>query len=131
MIPPTILITIECLELESGLFTCEVKKVNRNSEKDASIDAPPTKRVKIDDRSKHYYPPITESEDNDQSNERNFELLREEFAKTKTRNDMLKHLMASIYHLGIKLFKFSLVSYWYYIGNVSFKKVHLRKLCYR
>ena len=83
MIPSTILITIECLELESGLFTCEVKKVNRNSEKDASIDDLPTKKVKIDNRSKHSYPPITESEDNNASNERNFELLRESLQKPR------------------------------------------------
>ena len=50
--------------------------------------------MKIDDRSKHSYPPITQSADNDASNERNLELLREEFTKTKPRNNMLHELMA-------------------------------------
>ena len=53
--------------------------------------------MKIDDHSKHSYPPITESADDDASNKRNLELLREEFAKTKPRNDVLKELMARTY----------------------------------
>ena len=61
--------------------------VNRNSGNGACVD----------DHSKHSRSPITLSADDDVSNERNLELLREEFAKTKPRNDMLKELMACTY----------------------------------
>ena len=53
--------------------------------------------MKIGDCSKHSYPPITESADDEESNERNLELLMEEFAKTKPRNNVLKELMARTY----------------------------------
>ena len=56
--------------------------------------------MKIDDRSKHSYPPITQSADSDASNERNHQLLREEFTKTKPRNNMLNELMAHTIGVG-------------------------------
>ena len=56
--------------------------------------------MKIDDCSKHSHPPITQSADNDASNERNLELLREEFTKTKPRNNMPNELMAPTIDIG-------------------------------
>lgn len=61
--------------------------MNRNSK----IDVTARKRLKIDDKTVHLYPPL-HGED-DVSYGRNIELLKAEIGKPKPRTDVLKDLM--------------------------------------
>ena len=63
-----------------------------------SSDASPPKKLKIDIK-KHDYPAIPPAADDEVSNERNLELLKEECKKSKLCSESIKSLMARTYTL--------------------------------
>lgn len=67
------------------------QNVNRNHNRSTSSDGPSTKKSKFSDPSKHAYPVIPDSADDDESVKRNFSLLS---LKSKPWHEVLNDLLA-------------------------------------
>ena len=69
----------------------------QNVNKKKPDGSPPKKKLKLEDTSKHVYPSIPALADDETSNSRNIELLKEECKKSGWKKESMKELMARTY----------------------------------